>query len=201
MTMGRRSGHGGHRVRGLVAQLTARLVIEEGYPVEVARRKAGKRCGARGGDDWPDELEIGQAMRAHLSLFHGEDELPWLQGLRAEACRWMRELTDFGPRLHGPVLEGVCGQRGPICLRLFVDDATRVARWLLQHPVPHELHDERVMRGGKSVSLPVYRFSLAGADMVWQVESDTGPQAFPAGSHIGLAQLMAVQADGRSLAL
>ena len=74
----------------------------------------------------------------------------------------MSLLSDFDPRLVGPVLSGTATPHNDISLHLFADRPESVAIKLLEHGIPHDVIERRLrMDADRIVSCPGVRF-LAG---------------------------------------
>jgi hypothetical protein len=132
-----------NRIR--VAQEAARLMTEHGIQdFATAKRKAAERLGlpAR---HLPTNLEIEQALIAHQRLFRTTSQPAHLRRLRGTARQAMRLMTDFQPRLVGPVLTGTADAHSVVNLHLFAETPEQIDVFLMDHHIPHSW-DERVVR-------------------------------------------------------
>lgn len=132
-----------NRIR--VAQEAARLMTEHGIQdFATAKRKAAERLGlpAR---HLPTNLEIEQALIAHQRLFRTTSQPAHLRRLRDTARQAMRLMTDFQPRLVGPVLTGTADAHSAVNLHLFAETPEQIDVFLMDHHIPHSW-DERVVR-------------------------------------------------------
>jgi hypothetical protein len=78
----------------------------------------------------------------------------------------MRLMSDFDPRLVGPVLAGTASAHSEINLHLFSDSAEAVSLRLEECGVPHEVQERRVrFERDRLVSYPALRF-VAGRQPV-----------------------------------
>ena len=105
--MGKKAAFGFDRARALVAQETARIMVEQGIrDFRVAKTKAAERLGLTERGALPGNREIEQALGDHLQLFGRDSHGHLLKVLRRAALSAMEMLAPFGPRLVGPVLSG-----------------------------------------------------------------------------------------------
>ncbi len=110
-------------LRSEIAASAARLVIEDGLDYGAAKRRAARDSGASRRAVLPDNQEIEQAVREHLSLFHGMTQPTDLLALRRLALIWMDRLMQFRPHLTGAVWNGTATKHSSIHLDLYCDDA------------------------------------------------------------------------------
>ncbi len=138
-----RSGRGSEGGRDLhhrahIAQIAARLIAENGIADwGLARRKAAHQLmlGSRAPMPGDDEIEV--ALLEHLALFGGAAHAAALAEKRAEALRWMRRLTQFGPTLIGGVAAGWATVHSDIRLELIAVDGKAVELVLLGAGLPY----------------------------------------------------------------
>lgn len=98
------------RLKTLIAQECARLIVEEGVQnFGAARRKAASRLAINDRTILPDNVAIEQALLDRQRLFHADRQAVHLRGLRETALKAMRFLARFRPRLIGSVLSGAAG--------------------------------------------------------------------------------------------
>ncbi|MBT8084690.1 MAG: hypothetical protein HKP32_06165 [Woeseia sp.] len=129
--MSRRSVSGSDRARQVLAQEAARIICEQGIEdYRLAKIKAAERLGMSEHGALPGNPEIEQAISEHLALFGRESHSSLLQILRQSAISAMHLLTDYTPRLVGPVLNGTAGETSAVNLHVFADSPEQVA-WTL----------------------------------------------------------------------
>lgn len=126
--MTKKSAVGSDRARQVLAQEAARIIVEQGIAdFRVAKTKAAERLGMSTQGVLPNNSEIEAAISNHLLLFGGESHIDLLQNLRHSAIAAMEVLSQFEPRLVGPVLQGTAGANTTINLHVFTDTPERVA--------------------------------------------------------------------------
>ena len=109
-------------LRSEIAAIAARLVVEDALDYGSAKRHAARDCGAPSRAMLPDNQQIEDAVREHLSLFHAETQPQELHALRGLALVWMDRLAEFRPHLCGAVWNGTATALSAIHLELFCDD-------------------------------------------------------------------------------
>jgi hypothetical protein len=103
----KRKSNGNERARLMVAQETARIIVNQGIrDFGLAKKKAAERLGLRDRGSLPGNAEIEQAVSEHLQLFAGDSHPDLLNTMRQAALSAMEMLSPFTPRLVGPVLNG-----------------------------------------------------------------------------------------------
>jgi len=143
--VGKKAAFGFDRARALVAQETARIIVEQGIrDFRVAKNKAAERLGLRERGALPGNREIEQAVGDHLQLFGRESHHRLLTMLRRAALSAMEMLGPFAPRLVGPVLSGTAAAHCAINLHVFADDVESVAITLQEHDVSYRLYEARL---------------------------------------------------------
>ncbi len=154
-----------HRLKTLLAQECARLMVEEGIKdFRAAKRKAALRLAVDDRAALPDNAEIERAVIEHQRLFHAERQAVRLRVLRETALEAMRFLASFRPKLVGPVLHGTAGSHSDVQLHLFADTPKDVLMFLMEHRIPLETSERRQkLNNGDRVSLPVFRFGAGDA--------------------------------------
>jgi hypothetical protein len=116
------------RARQVVAQEAARLIVDHGIrDYRVAKQKAAERLGAVGRGSLPGNPEIEAAVSDHLQIFAGESHDDLLRLMRTAALSAMELLSDFSPRLVGPVLAGTADENSAVNLHVFADSPEMVA--------------------------------------------------------------------------
>jgi hypothetical protein len=151
-------------LRRALAQEAARIMAEHGIEDFLqAKRKAADRLGVHDVAVLPKNIEIEDALRAHLRLFSRDTHDHTLKEQRRIALETMRMLAEFQPRLVGSVLTGTATEHSDINLHLFADASETVAIKLMDLRVPHEFYERRVkMDAERSVNYPALRFEANG---------------------------------------
>ncbi len=109
-----------------------------------AKRKAAERLGVPDASALPRNTEIEQALAEYQRLFDpGGHELT-LSAQRRAALQAMHWLSQFEPRLVGPVLTGTATEHADIQLHVFADTPEYVALKLLDRGIAHEITERRV---------------------------------------------------------
>ena len=154
-------------LRQAVAEEAARIMREQGVDdFLLAKRKAAERLGVTDASILPRNTEIEAALVAHQRLFAADRHEAGLASLRRSALEAMRLLSDFQPRLVGPVLTGTASPRSEINLHLFTESAEAVSIRLEERGVPHEVLERRLRyERDRTVSYPALRF-VAGRQTV-----------------------------------
>ena len=151
-------------LRRALAQEAARIMAEHGIEDFLqAKRKAADRLGVHDVAVLPKNIEIEDALRAHLRLFSRDTHDHTLKEQRRIALETMHLLAEFEPRLVGSVLTGTATNYSDINLHLFADASETVAIRLMDMRVPHEFYERRVkMDAERSVNYPALRFEANG---------------------------------------
>ena len=143
-----------------IAQLSARLIVEEGIDnYAVAKRKASERLGL----DWrkflPDDDSVTAALQEYHRIFRFQQQDEFIHHLRMTALQAMEFLGMFSPRLIGTVLEGTAGEHNPIILNLYPDTPEEVIWKLVETNVRFREAPDLVIRcHGKKMEIPVLTF-------------------------------------------
>jgi hypothetical protein len=125
------NGNGNGRAREMLAQEAARIIVDQGIrDYRVAKIKAAERLGLTTRGSLPRNAEIERAISEHLHLFGRESHLDFLRVMREVALAAMEMLSDFTPRLVGPVLSGTADENSAVNLHVFADNAESVAMHL-----------------------------------------------------------------------
>ena len=164
---GKHNGNG-DRERQSVAQEAARLIVEHGIrDFRVAKIKAAERLGIGGRGSLPGNAEIELAVSNHLSLFGGDSHTSHLGQLREAALSAMDMLTEFSPRLVGPVLQGTADHNSAVNLHVFADSPESVAMELHARGYDCRAYERRLKisrgKGAKPASFAGYEFELEHA--------------------------------------
>jgi hypothetical protein len=125
--MGRKHTSESTRERQVVAQEAARIIVDHGIrDYRVAKQKAAERLGMNGRGSLPGNAEIEAAVSDHLQIFGGESHADLLRLMRTAALSAMELLSDFSPRLVGPVLVGTADENSAVNLHVFADSPEMV---------------------------------------------------------------------------
>ncbi len=150
-------------LRRALAQEAARLMAEHGIrDFLLAKRKAAERFGVEDGAAiLPKNSEIESALGEYQRLFGGASHAQALEAQRRAALSAMRYLSEFTPRLVGPVLSGTATPHTEVQLHLFTDRVESVTLKLLDEGIPHELTEKRLRLSAERVlPFPGVRFEM-----------------------------------------
>jgi hypothetical protein len=149
-------------LRLALAREAARIMAEHGISdFLTAKRKAAARFGVQDGSVLPKNTEIEAALGEYQRLFRGESHLEMLFSRRLAALEAMRRLSEFEPRLVGPVLAGTATEHSGIELHLFADRPESVTLKLMDAGIPHEVGEKRVrMNADRTVACPQVLFEV-----------------------------------------
>ena len=144
----------------------ARIMAEEGVrDFQAAKRKAASRLALDDARDLPTNEEIEQALQQHLQLFHGDTLANDVRRLRRLALEAMQFLSDFEPRLVGPVLSGTVAPEAEIQLHVRADTPEMVDGFLRDNGIPFRLTERRLRFGDRYQTVPSYRFTADGVNV------------------------------------
>jgi hypothetical protein len=165
--MSRRPNPRADLLRQAVADEAARIMREQGVDdFLLAKRKAADRLGVTDASILPRNTEIEAALVAHQRLFASDRHEADLAALRRSALEAMRLMSDFQPRLVGPVLTGTASAHSEINLHLFTESPEAVSIRLEERGVPHEVLERRLRyERDRVVTYPALRF-VAGRQTV-----------------------------------
>src|SRR5579863_1429543 len=143
--MNRRASPRNGNLRRALAQEAARIMAQHGiHDFLTAKRKAADRLGVGDASALPRNIEIEQALAEYQRLFDpGGHELS-LEAQRRAALQAMHWLSQFEPRLVGPVLSGTATEHADIQLHLFAETPESVALNLIDRGIAHEVTERRV---------------------------------------------------------
>lgn len=143
--MGKRTANGNDRARKVLAQEAARIIVEQGIEdYRAAKLKAAERLGMSTHGALPGNPEIEQAVSEHLQLFGRESHSDLLRVLREAAISAMELLSQFTPRLVGPVLHGTAAVNSAINLHVFADSPELVAMRLQDNSISYRPYERRL---------------------------------------------------------
>jgi len=165
--MSRRPNPRADLLRQAVAEEAARIMREQGVDdFLLAKRKAADRLGVTDASILPRNTEIEAALVAHQRLFAADRHEADLAAMRRSALEAMRLMSDFQPRLVGPVLTGTASAHSEINLHLFTESPEAVSIRLEERGVPHEVLERRLRyERDRVVTYPALRF-VAGRQTV-----------------------------------
>ena len=188
--MARKAANGGERIRQLLAQETARLIVDHGIrDYRTAKIKAVERLGMRAHGALPGNAEIERAVSEHLRLFGRGSHLTLLSMMRKAALSAMELLHPFTPRLVGPVLNGTADANSAVNLHVFTDSAEAVAATLTSRGIRYRSYERRLKtRRDRTDAFAGYRFH--------QGESAIEATVFPVD---GIRQAPISPIDGRPM--
>ena len=183
------SVRGGHLRRAL-AQEAARIMAQHGiHDFLTAKRKAAERLGVTDTSALPRNVEIEQALVEYQRLFDADGHEQSLQSQRRAALRAMHWLSNFEPRLVGPVLSGTATEHADIQLHVFADCPENIALQLMDRGIAHEITERRVRLGAERIkAYPGVRFEVANR----RVEATVFPRD-------GIRQAPVSPVDGRPM--
>jgi len=134
----------GDRLRTLVSQEAARIIVDEGVKdYQLAKRKAASRLKLDDRNALPRNTEIEQALQDRQTLFHAESFAAQLRHMREVAAAAMNAMEAFEPKLTGGVLNGTASPHEPISLHAFSDAPEDVVLRLMELGIPYETRDKR----------------------------------------------------------
>lgn len=155
------------RTRILIAQEAARLILDEGIrDYQLAKRKAAEHSGAgvvRGA--LPANEEIEQAILEHRELFFTEQDYQQERNLWSAAIEAMEFLSDFRPRLVGPMLNWTAGRHSVVNLHAFADAAEDVLLHLIDLHRPYSPIERRLRFRGGYRNCPGFVFQVSGEEV------------------------------------
>jgi hypothetical protein len=165
--MHRRPNPRADMLRQAVADEAARIMREQGVDdFLLAKRKAADRLGVTDASILPRNTEIEAALMAHQRLFAADRHEADLAAMRRSALEAMRLMSEFQPRLVGPVLTGTASAHSEINLHLFTESPEAVSIRLEERGVPHEVLERRLRyERDRTVTYPALRF-VAGRQTV-----------------------------------
>jgi len=133
------------RERQVVAQEAARIIVNQGVrDYRVAKQKAVERLGLSSRGALPGNAEIEAAVADHLQIFGGDEHANLLRLMRTAALSAMDLLTDFSPRLVGPVLVGTADDNSAVNLHVFADSPEMVAMHIGDRGIHFRSYERRL---------------------------------------------------------
>lgn len=156
------------RQRQRIAVEVARRLAEYDCQDDPARVRAevARELGITDPRALPDNKDIDAALSAHLALFGPADQAAELTRLRRAAIDAMTVLSQFDPRLVGPVLDGHASAGSVVEIHLHADDPDQVVLWLAERGIPSAPGHRRIrLDAGADTRVPAYSFSADGVAM------------------------------------
>jgi hypothetical protein len=160
--MNRRASPRKDNLRRALAQEAARIMAQHGiHDFLTAKRKAAERLGVADASALPRNTEIENALAEYQRLFDPDGHELTLGAQRRAALHAMHWLSQFEPRLVGPVLSGTATEHADIQLHVFADRPEYVALRLIDRGVAHEVTERRVRLDAERIkAYPGVRFAV-----------------------------------------
>ena len=173
-----------YELRERLAQESARLMIEHGIvDYGLAKRKAAQRLSVATLGALPSNAQIEACLAERQRIFEGDGHADRLFELRRAALSVMHQLSDFEPRLAGPVLSGTATSTSRIEVHVFAPSPEAVG-FALERYGYRLSHCARRYRfgGGRQTQVPAYRFRTDGATVLTPVFPENGIREAPLSS-------------------
>mgnify|MGYP006275768819 FL=1 len=138
-----------------IANIAARIVVEEGLEYGPAKRRAIKQLGISGRVALPSNDVLEEAVREYIETFCADTQPAALRALRALACVWMERMAVFNPHLGGAVWRGTATELSDIYLQLFCDDPKSAELLLIDKQVRYEVSTVQGFHGDAVDALSV----------------------------------------------
>jgi len=160
--MNRRASPRNGNLRRALAQEAARIMAQHGiHDFLTAKRKAAQALGVTDASALPRNTEIEEALAEYQRLFDPGGHQQTLQEQRRAALHAMHWLSQFEPRLVGPVLTGTATAHADIQLHLFADRSENVMLQLMNQGIAHEITERRVrLDAERTRAYPGLRFAV-----------------------------------------
>ncbi len=143
--MARKKTNETERQRHVVAQEAARIIVNQGVrDFRVAKQKAVERLGLGARGSLPGNAEIEEAVADYLAIFGGDEHQDLLRVMRTAALSAMELLTEFSPRLVGPVLAGTADENSAVNLHVFADSPEMVAMQIGDRGIHFKAYERRL---------------------------------------------------------
>ena len=143
---------------------TAALVVDDGYSLEQAMRRAAQKHAVDLRRGRPSRKSVQAAVHEYRELFRPH-QLRELQEQRCLAAEAMRTFAEFQPRLIGPLVHGD-GQLDLVKLLLVTDTPEWVIMMLSDQRIPWQAFETKLhFSGGRQAACPALRF-MAGETRV-----------------------------------
>lgn len=141
-----------------IADVAARMVVEEGLEFGPAKRRAVKQMGLPGRTALPGNEEVEDAVQAYIALFCADTQPAELLALRRLALVWMERMVEFRPHLGGAVWHGWATRLSDVYIQLFCDDSKSAEIALIDHQVDYLPRTVTGFHGESVEALSVHAF-------------------------------------------
>lgn len=145
-------------VKEEIAQVSARLIAEEGLGYGAAKQRAVRLLGLSARSPLPNNDQVEEALEAYLALFCADTQPAELRALRELALLWMERLAAFNPQLSGAVWRGTATRLSDIHVQLYCDDPKSAELALLDQGVRYEVRLQRDAQGAAYDVLSIQAF-------------------------------------------
>lgn len=143
--MGSKRSNESTRARQVVAQEAARIIVNHGVrDYRIAKQKAAERLGVNGRGSLPGNAEVEAALADHLQIFGGDAHEDLLRLMRTAALAAMELLSEFSPRLVGPVLAGTADENSAVNLHVFADSPETIAMEIGDRGIQFRAYERRL---------------------------------------------------------
>ena len=189
------------QIRRQVAAEAARIIATENqHNYHAAKKKAAERIGVSERLALPSNVEVKEALGDYQALYGGAAHQNNVEHFRQIACRAMRNLERFKPRLVGSVLDGTAGEHARISLHVFAESVEHVVMFFLERGAKFS-QEQRQIRwfDGSHRILPLVVSELEGAEIELAVFDPLHLRQAPPSPIDGKPQRRAALAEVESL--
>ena len=141
-----------------IADVAARMVVEEGLEYGSAKRRAIKQMGLPGRTALPGNDAVEDAVAEYIELFCANTQPGELRALRRLALVWLVRMAEFRPYLGGSVWHGTATRLSDIYIQLFCDDSKSAEIALIDHQVAYVPRTVTGFNGESVEALSVHAF-------------------------------------------
>ena len=190
-----------HKLRQEIAQIAAKLIAVEGVnDYLTAKRKAAIQIGISPEKHMPTNYDVEQALIDYQKLFQANSHPEKLKAQRLCAIRAMKFLSQFKPRITGPVLTGTATEFSEIDLHIHSDEPEKIGLFLDEHAIPYTCCEKSIkVNSTKSVEYPAYRFIAEKIQLILIVFPERQMNLIPISSITGKPMPRAVVSRLESL--
>jgi hypothetical protein len=180
-------GKATNKLRQEIAQIAARYVAVDGVnDFFTAKRKAAMHMGVDPDRNMPTNQEVEQALVNYQSMFLAKQQSENVKLMRTGALKAMRFLSDYKPKLVGPVLKGTASIHSEIILHLYTDQVDEVGFRLTENGIPYEACEKSVrVNSMDTLTLPAYKFIADKFSLLLVVFSEKQKNISPVSSSTG----------------
>ncbi|AHE99354.1 hypothetical protein [Thioalkalivibrio paradoxus] len=147
------------RTRQLLAEEAARIILDEGVrDYGLAKRKAAEHLGIDARRELPANTEVESALLERSRLFATADTRREYRDRLRAAMLVMERLSEFEPRLVGPLLQGVLQPQAVINLHGFADTVEEVIIRLGDRGISCRTGERQYRGGGAGLRVPYLGF-------------------------------------------